>query len=98
SNAMTLSVKSAVLSVELDPDHETLHSTPELDAKIRNWKDYAQLDYVNRRISNPVDTEKTALDGLAHLPSPDRFGTEFLLRFTLGGYYRGVNKNAEARD
>lgn len=98
SHSLSLPTKKQVLSVELDPDHETLHSTPELDAKMRDWKDYAQLDYVNRRISNPVDPEKTALAGLAHLPTPDRFGTEFLLRFTLGGVYRGQDKNAEAKE
>jgi hypothetical protein len=98
SHEITLAVKKSVLSVELDPDHETLHSTPELDALMHDWKDFAQIDYVNRRISDPVDPEKTALAGLSRLPSPDRFGTEFLLRYALGGVYRGQDKNQGAKE
>jgi hypothetical protein len=95
---MTMSVSKNVLSVDLDPDHETLHSTPMLNDKMIAWKDYAMIDYVRRQISNPPDSEKLALDGLSRLPSPDKYGVEFLLRFSLAGIYRTAQKNAESKE
>ncbi len=95
--AIQLSVSKAVLSVDLDPDHETLHSTPELDAQMIDLKEFARVDFIFGLMSEHPDSEATLKSGLAHLPRPDKFGTEFLLRFTLGGIYRGAGKNVEAK-
>lgn len=95
---LALSTKKAVLSVSLDPDHETLHSTPELDAKFHDLKDFAMADYLTNFVKDPPNAEQLMLNGLKNLPKPDRFATEFLLRYTLGGIYRAGNRNAEAKD
>ncbi|MEA2552497.1 MAG: hypothetical protein QOJ65_673, partial [Fimbriimonadaceae bacterium] len=93
-----LDLKKDVISVELDPDHETLHSTPLLDAKMHDLKDYARVDYIRRLLKDPPDAKQIVTDALTRLPHPDRFGTEFLLRFSLGGILRGEEKNAEAKE
>jgi hypothetical protein len=97
STPLNLTADRPVLAAELDPDHETFHSTPELDAEMKDLSVYWQVDCFNPLLQKTQSSDAMLTDALAKLPNPDRYGAEFLLRFTLGGNLRREGKNAEAK-
>ncbi len=82
-------------AVRLDPHYTTLHATPE------QWAEAEARRYVTRgRLLWDDDDPDSALalfqDGLDHLPRPDSYGIEFLLRLHIGWIHQEHGRLDEA--
>lgn len=96
TRTLTVPLRKPVIRVVLDPDHETFHSTPELEAELQANKLFWTFD-VEERYEGKTTLDKSALlKGLDSIVQPDSHGSEFLLRFTLSGLLRREKNYAEA--
>ncbi len=98
SQTIVIDESRPVLSAALDPDHETLHSTPEMDEYWQANRVYAEVDLFQAMLGKRATANGLLEDELKNLPSPDKAGTEFLLRFTLSGNLRVQGKLKEAKE
>lgn len=98
SASVTIKDTRSLLSAELDPNHETLHSTPKLRDRAKALQTYEQVDFFDSLLGKRLERNQALIDALDNLPKPDKYGVEFHLRFTLGGNLRTQGKLKEARE
>jgi hypothetical protein len=88
-------INQPVHTVRLDPHYTTLHSNPE------EWAEALALsDVTNAKLRWDADGPNPALpvfqEGLKHLPEPDPYGVEFLLRLHIGWIHQENGQFDEA--
>jgi hypothetical protein len=85
-----------VITVQLDPNYEVLHATPELIAQAWDLRIYTEASFARMRNDDKAAEEKY-LAALAALPRPDVHGAEFLVRSGYGDLLRRTNRLKEAK-
>lgn len=85
-----------VKSVELDPHFLVLHWTPEYQAEATDLAEYTKAN-LKRTQGKFDEAQKDFLSALERIPSPDRYGAEFTVRYGLARVLMSQKKWSEAR-
>ncbi len=96
TRTFSISESKRVAAVEVDPNWEVFHSTPELQAEAAALKSYTQGMFAQMRQKNE-EAETLLKQGLEHVAKPDTYGASFLLHMSLGNLYRRTNRVDEAK-
>ncbi len=95
--AFEVSASSLVTRVEVDPNWEVFHSTPDLQAEAIDLTDYTKATFARMR-GNEAEAEAACIAGLTRVPAPDKHATSFGLHLVLASVYHRAGKNAEAKE
>jgi tetratricopeptide (TPR) repeat protein len=93
---LNLAVTGRVEGVDLDPDYEVFHAEPESKAEALALRFWAKGNVLQMRGKNAQAIEAFE-EGLRNLPTPDRYGVEFQLRFTLARVHQRAGRLPEAK-
>ncbi|HVT13134.1 MAG TPA: M1 family aminopeptidase [Fimbriimonadaceae bacterium] len=96
SKTFSIPASKRVAAVDVDPNWEVFHSTPERQAEATALKDYSEALFASMRLQE--DAETLFKQGLSRVEIPDRFGEAFMLHMGLGNLYRRANRPAEAKE
>lgn len=93
---LDIRVAGPVVRVEIDPNFEVFHSTPELQAEAYDLRDYTAALFARMR-GKTDEAEKLLKDGLNRIPSPDPHGAAFSLHAATGDVQMRAKNYAGAR-
>jgi len=94
--SQTLTVNRRVHSIHLDPHFEVLRATSDAKAEAEALKYFTKGNLLWNH--NQTDAAlKTFEEGLLHLPQPDSYGTEFILRLYAGWIHQEAGHLDQAR-
>lgn len=96
STTYKIGVHGRVAAVQVDPNHEVLHATPELMEESTQLRPSTEAMFARFR-GKSDEAEAKLTDGLKNLPKPDSHGVEYVLESALADVYWRAKKYQEAR-